>query len=151
MVDPAARVVFTLVSADDLAIVDLAVAYTWALDAQQLEDLRAVFTPDATADLLGVHCEGIEAIIARIGRPLSRLDATQHLVGNHQVRVDGDTATHRCQLQAQHVKRGTSGGDNYIMGGMYDDALVRTGEGWRITHRTLTLVWTQGNPAVVGR
>ena len=136
---------------DDQAIVDLAIAYTWALDTRQLGDLRSVFAADATADLNGVACEGIDAIIERIERPLSRLDATQHLVGNHQVRVDGDSASHRCHLQSQHVKRGTPGGDNFLIGGIYEDRLARTPEGWRITHRTMTAVWTSGNPAVIGR
>jgi hypothetical protein len=136
---------------DEQAIVDLAIAYTWALDTKQLDLLREVFAPDATADLDGVHCDGVDAIIARIDRPISRLDRTQHLVGNHQVRVDGDTASHRCHLHGQHVKRGTPGGDNYVIGGIYEDRLARTADGWRIVHRTLTATWTDGNPAVVGR
>ena len=136
---------------DQQAIIDLAIAYTYALDTKQIDQLNAVFASDATADLHGVRCEGRDAIIARIERPISVLDATQHLVGNHQVHVDGDTATHRCYLQSQHVKRGTPGGDNYLIGGIYEDRLTRTPEGWRITHRTMTAVWTDGNPAVIGR
>ena len=139
------------VFSDEQAIIDVAIAYTWALDTKQIDQLRSVFAPDATADLHGVACDGLDAIIARIERPLSELDATQHLVGNHQVRVDGDTATHRCHLQSQHVKRGTPGGDNFLIGGVYEDRLARTADGWRITHRTMTAVWTDGNPAVVGR
>ncbi len=139
------------VSSDQQAIIDLAIAYTWALDTKQFDALRTVFATDATADLNGVSCDGQDAIIARIERPLSRLDATQHLVGNHQVQVDGDTATHRCYLQSQHVKRGTPGGENFLIGGTYEDRLVRTTEGWRIAHRTMTPVWTDGNPAVIGR
>ena len=138
-------------SSDEQAIIDVAIAYTWALDTKRLDQLRSVFLPDATADLNDVHCEDIDAIIARIERPLARLDVTQHLVGNHQVRVDGDTATHRCHLQSQHVKRGTEGGDNYLIGGIYEDRLTRTPDGWRIAHRTLTGIWTDGNAAVIGR
>ena len=94
---------------DEHAIIDLAIAYTWALDTKRFDDLRSVFAADATADLLGVHCDGVDAIIERIQGATERFDATQHLVGNHQVHVDGDTATHRCHLQAQHVLRGTPG------------------------------------------
>lgn len=135
---------------DRQAIIDVAIAYTWALDEKQFDQLNAVFAADATAELHGVRCEGRDAIIARIERPLSLLDATQHIVGNHQVDVDGDSATHRCYLQSQHVKRGTPGGDNYLIGGVYEDRLARTPDGWRITHRTMTAVWTDGNPAVIG-
>ena len=138
-------------SSDQQAIIDLAIAYTWALDTKQFEELRSVFAPDATADLRGIHCDDQDAIIARISGGVGRLDATQHLVSNHQVRVDGDTATHRCHLQSQHVKRGTPGGDNFLIGGIYDDRLARTPDGWRITYRTLIEVWTDGNPAVIAR
>jgi ketosteroid isomerase-like protein len=126
------------VSSDQQAIIDVAIAYTYALDTKQFDDLKEVFAADATADLHGVRCDGREAIIARIERPISMLDATQHLVGNHQVHVDGATATHRCYLQSQHVKRGTPGGENYLIGGVYEDRLARTPDGWRITHRTMT-------------
>jgi hypothetical protein len=108
-----------------------------------------VFAVDATATLHHVECNGVEAIIERIAGAITRLDATQHLVGNHQVRVDGDTATCRTQLQSQHVKRGTEGGDNFIIGGFYIDQMRRTAEGWRITHRLMEETWREGNRAVV--
>ena len=78
---------------------------------------------------------GVDEIIARIGGAILRLDHTQHLVGNHQVTVDGDTGTHRCHLQSQHVLEGCEGGDNFIVGGYYEDRVVRTADGWRIAHR----------------
>ena len=136
---------------DEKAIVDLTIAYAWALDTKQFDDLRLIFAADAVGDLAGVHCEGLDAITARIERPLSRLDATQHLVSNHQVHVDGDTATCRCYLIGQHVKKGTPGGDTFVIAGTYEDELARTSDGWRIAHRTLDVVWTDGNPAVIGR
>ncbi len=136
-------------NADEKAIIDLTIAYTWALDTKQFDDLRDVFTPDATGMLHGVACDDAEAIISRISSALTRLDASQHLIGNHQVRIDGDTATCRCQLQSQHVKRGTDGGETYIIGGTYEDRLVRTSNGWRISHRTMQETWNTGNRAVV--
>lgn len=132
-------------------IIDVAIRYTWALDSKNIDDLRNVFLPDATAMLRGVECAGADAIIARIGGAVLRLDATQHLVSNHQVHVEGDTATHRCQLQSQHVMRGTEGGENYIVGGYYEDRLVRTPDGWRIAHRLMQQTWTEGNPNVTKR
>jgi hypothetical protein len=132
-------------------IIDLAVRYTWALDTRNFEDLRNVFLPDATAMLRGVECNGVDEIIARVSGSILRLDRTQHLVGNHQVTVDGDTGTHRCHLQGQHVKEGTPGGDNFIVAGFYDDRVVRAPDGWRIVHRLMQQTWTEGNPAVTRR
>ena len=136
-------------NADEKAIIDLTIAYTWALDTKQFDELRNVFAPDATGMLHGVACDDREAIIVRISGALSRIDGSQHLIGNHQVLVDGDTATCRCQLQSQHVKHGTEGGDTYLIGGYYDDRLQRTSDGWRISHRTMTETWHSGNRAVV--
>jgi ketosteroid isomerase-like protein len=136
-------------NADEKSIIDLTIAYTWALDTKQFDELRNIFTPDATGMLHNVACDDAEAIITRISGALNRLDASQHLIGNHQVRIDGDTATCRCQLQSQHVKRGTEGGETYIIGGTYHDRLVRTAQGWRISHRTMEETWNVGNVAVV--
>ncbi len=137
--------------ADRQAIVDLTIAYTWALDTRDFDELRNVFAADATAMLRGVECIGADAIITRISGALLRLDASQHLIGNQQVLLDGDSATCRCQLQSQHVKFNTEGGDNFLIGGVYEDRCERRPEGWRIVHRVMRQVWAEGNPAVVAR
>ena len=138
------------VSADDRQdIVDLTVAYCWALDGNRWDDLDGVFTPDAHA-VLGRPCDGLPAIKARIEEALGPLDDSQHMVTNHQVTVsaDGATATCRCYFHAQHVRGSASGGANFIVAGRYEDELVRTPDGWRIAHRVLTPMWTEGNLAV---
>jgi hypothetical protein len=84
-----------------------------------------------------------------VSRVLVPLDDSQHVVSTHQISVDGDTATCRCYLLAQHVRNGVPGGDNLMVGGRYEDTLVRTAVGWRISHRRLVTMWREGNPAVV--
>jgi SnoaL-like domain len=135
--------------ADRLAIVDVTIAYCWALDTREFDALDDVFTPEATAVLAAPELHGVEAIKRRIETALTKLDDSQHMVSNHDVRVDGDTATCRCYLHAQHVRRAASGGPNYVIAGRYEDRLVRTTAGWRIAHRTLTVMWTEGNLAVI--
>jgi hypothetical protein len=135
---------------DEREILQLVNRYCRALDTKDWLLLDDVFVVDATADLAGPSpLVGIEAIRARIRVALEHLDVSQHLVGTHEVSVDGDLASHRCYLQAQHVRREASGGINYIVGGRYEDRLARTDVGWRIVHRTLVVMWTEGNIAVV--
>ena len=134
--------------ADERAVIELASRYCWALDTKDYEELRNIFTPDAFAFLGGTECHGIEAIIKRISSALTRLDASHHLVGSHVVAIDGDQAAHKCYLQAQHVLRGTEGGNLWMVAGTYEDQMVRTSDGWRIRERILTRVWTEGNPNV---
>ena len=136
---------------DEKAIIDLTIAYCWALDTRKFEDLRAVFVAKATADLAGVACDGVDAIIERCSRALTPLDVSQHMVSTHHVVVKGDNATCRCYFQAQHVRRAVEGPPNFILAGSYEDQLIRTPVGWRISRRTLTTMWTAGNPAIVGR
>ena len=136
---------------DTQAIVDLTIAYGWLLDHGPREDLDQVFTPDAVAIYGGERFDGLPAIIAKVEEALGPLTVSQHIVSNQQVSIDGDTATCRCYLHAQHTLRGTPGGDNFIIAGRYIDELVRTSDGWRITHRVLEMDWSEGNPAVTGR
>ena len=134
---------------DERDIVALALRYCRALDTKDWPLLADVFLPEATADLASpVHLEGIDAIIDRIRTALQHLDESQHLVGNHEVTVDGNAGTHRCYLHAQHIRAATDGGPHYIVAGRYEDRVVRTDAGWRIAHRTLTVMWTEGNVAV---
>jgi ketosteroid isomerase-like protein len=134
---------------DERDIIGVVTRYCRALDTKDWPLLATVFLPDATADLATTSelC-GLDAIVDRIRTALDHLDDSQHLVGTHEVQIDGDTATHRCYLQAQHVRHAATGGPNYLVGGRYEDRLVRTAEGWRIAHRTLTVMWTDGNLAV---
>ena len=118
--------------ADRLAIVDLLHRYATGLDTKDWDLLASGFTADGVADY----------------GALGGLDASQHIITNEVIELDGDRATARCYFQAQHVFTGAEGGDNFLVGGTYDDEIVRTVDGWRIRHRTLTATWTDGNPAV---
>ena len=135
---------------DRQAVVDVTIAYCWALDTRDWDALDEVFLADATASL-GSELIGLEAIKERVTDALKPLDHSQHVVSNHQVRVDGDVATSRCYFVAQHTVAGTEGGPNFIVAGRYEDALLRTAAGWRIRRRELSVTWTDGNPKVLYR
>ena len=134
--------------ADRQAIIDLTIKYCWTIDMRDFETLREIFLPDATG-LLGDERVGIDSIIEKITTALTPLDASQHIISNHQVTVDGDTAMSRCYMQAQHVRRAAQGGANFIIAGRYQDQLVRTPNGWRIKRRELYRDWSEGNVNVV--
>ena len=137
--------------ADRAAIVDAVIAYATALDTRDWATLGSLFTDDARWEYAGSgeRLSGPDAIVARISGSLERFDATHHLNGNHVAAVDGDEAEHTCYYQAQHVRRGLPGGEKFLSGGCYDDRLRRTPDGWQFTHRRITSVWSEGNPAVI--
>lgn len=134
---------------DRQAIIDLQVAYCWALDRNEWDELDDVFLVDATAVLGRSTCANREEIKATCSRALTPLDDSQHIVGTHQVTLDGDRAVARCYLHAQHIRADAADGPHWIVAGRYEDQLVRTAEGWRIAHRKLTVMWTEGNLGAV--
>jgi SnoaL-like domain len=141
----------TVALTDQLEVHQVLIRYAHALDARDWELLRSCFTPDATTDygeIAGIN-DGREAIVSTCRNFLSGLDASHHMIGSVAIDCEGDDGTAVCYLQAQHVFRGADGGDNLLHGGIYRDRLVRTPEGWKISHRSLELVWQDGNPAVV--
>jgi hypothetical protein len=133
---------------DERDIVQVALRYCRALDTCDWELLDTVFLPDATSRLgTPTVQDGLAAIVDYCRTALAPLALSQHIVANHEVDVDGDEATHRCYLHAQHVTAGEAG--NFIVAGRYEDRLVRTTSGWRIARRDLTPMWTDGNPSII--
>lgn len=161
MTKTSTQTAFTQVQ-DRQAIVDLTIDYAWIIDHGQRDRLPEIFTNDVVlsiSDIRGAEgtgatyterqFDGIDEVIAKIDGSLGRLSVSQHLVSNQQVEIDEDSATCRSYLQAQHTRRGTEGGDNFILGGRYVDELVRTDDGWRIARRVLFIDWLEGNPEVL--
>ncbi len=136
---------------DHQQIINLAVDYCWALDRNEWHELDRIFLVDATANLGDRRCADLQAIKDTCAAALTSLDDSQHIVSTHQVAIDGDTATARCYLHAQHIVRDAHRGPHYVVAGRYEDQCVRTADGWRIAHRDLIVMWTEGNPAMLDR
>lgn len=139
------------VAVDRSEVANLLARYAIALDTRDWALLATCFTPDATYRFAHTgDVTGVAEIVAVCRHSLEPLDASQHLVGAASIEVEGDHARSRCPFQAQHVRGGLDGGHLYIVAGTYRDELRRTEAGWRIEHRELQRVWTDGNPAVLG-
>jgi ketosteroid isomerase-like protein len=135
---------------DKQAITETCYRYGIALDSRDWATLATCFTPDAGAFYTGLPpALGYQAIEDTCRATLTPLTASQHLIGNVTVTLNGDAAECVSYLQAQHVKTGTPGGDNFTIAGRYRDRFVRTDEGWRMQERHLDIMWTAGNPAVL--
>jgi 3-phenylpropionate/cinnamic acid dioxygenase small subunit len=131
--------------------------YCDIVDAKTFDAMDAVFTADCIGDYTQALGPGvvspdraslIASMHANLG-PDSSCGATHHNVLNFRIVVAGDTATARVHYYAVHRGRGAQDGALYSMWGEYDDALVRTTDGWRIAHRVYTCALTEGPPAVV--
>lgn len=137
-------------AADITEIVNLINLYPVAVDTQQWHLLDRVFTEDATADFGGNAAfsglANIKQVFAAIHEPFG---STQHVTTNHQVLVNGDTATCISYVHGRFIRDVGEGGNMYESTGWYDDQLVRTPQGWRIRVRNCRSVWWGGNPRVL--
>lgn len=134
---------------DRREIEDLLIHYAMSLDGRDWPALEEVFLPEAAATLGHRECANRDEIVATCRDALSGLTCSQHIVTNFTATVDGDRATSRCYLHAQHHYAQAIGDPNFIVAGSYDDELVRTEAGWRITHRHLKPIWVDGNAGLM--
>ena len=132
--------------ADHLEIQRVLNLYAYSIDKHQWSNLEQVFIEDAVANFkdIGVF-EGRQAISDVIEAFLTRCAVTQHLLGNYDIDVQGDEATATCYLSAMHAGMGDYENQIFTVYGEYSDKLVRTAEGWRIVHRTLTTLHGTGD------
>jgi 3-phenylpropionate/cinnamic acid dioxygenase small subunit len=136
---------------DRQEITALLVRYGTSLDDRDWDRLRTCFTPDATGDYdpRAPNFEGYAAIETLCRTMLEPLDASQHLIGNFELEIHGDTAMSRCYVRAQHVKQSCQGGPLFEVAGSYHDELTRSDDGWRIHKRKMVVAWHDGNPRVL--
>jgi ketosteroid isomerase-like protein len=129
-------------------IIELLRGYAEAIDGRDRERVREIFTPDALLDYSstdgprGRRDEVVDWLLDALGG----ITLTQHLLTNHDVEVDGDLATAGTLMLNPLVLAGDGPDDATVLlfGGRYDDRLLRTEAGWRITHRVHTVSWQAG-------
>lgn len=135
---------------DQAKITSLLNLYAIVVDARRWEMMSDIFVPDVQLSYFGVTWRDLASFQKDFASGHADLTATQHFIGNHLIQVKDDRAAALSFCHWTLIRADTVGGDNYSGGAWYEDLLVRTVDDWRIEARTCGLVWTQGNPAVVG-
>lgn len=135
---------------DVAAIGNVINLYPVAVDTQSWALFDHVFTED-------VHCDfgdpavwnnraSLKQAFDMIHAPFA---ATQHATRGHHVMVKGDGATCLSYVLGRFIREMPEGGNMFESAGWYDDALVRTPVGWRISRRVCRMLWWGGNPKVL--
>ena len=124
---------------DWFEIQQLLIDYSTAIDTRRFDDLDRVFTPDAYIDYRAMG--GIDGrfpeVKAWLAQVLPNFPAYAHMLGNFDVRIDGDTASSRTICFNPMV---LGGDQNQLLycGLWYEDEFIRTPEGWRMSRRVET-------------
>lgn len=130
-----------MTSTDRDEIAEVLARYAWALVDQDWASYESCFTADATLDFSstgGPTGKPAEAA-AWMTTTMAGFTVTFNVIGNLQIRVDGDTAASRTAFTMLLKTAGDE--PTYLeVRGWYNDEHVRTADGWRIASRTESLV-----------
>ncbi|QRY49198.1 nuclear transport factor 2 family protein [Mycolicibacterium septicum] len=124
---------------DRLEIQQLLIDYSTAIDRRLFDDLDAVFTSDAYIDYRAMG--GIDGqypeVKAWLAEVLPNFPAYAHMLGNFDVKIEGDKASSRTICFNPMVLPGLE--QQVLFCGLwYEDEFVRTADGWRMSRRVET-------------
>lgn len=135
---------------DRTSLIDLTLQMAWNLDHQEWDAMPPLFTDEVRLDYTSLN--GGEpatvpqaAMIERWRESRENLKATQHLLSNHLVRMDGGNPTATAMFQATHVLPNDFGSPIWTLGGEYRYEFLEQGGAWRISALTMRIIWADGN------
>ena len=107
------------------------------------------FAATLTEDVVAYGRTGRADVVARVRSHLDVCGATQHLLGNIDVDVDGDAARTRSYFRAFHVGLGDRAGATYECLGEYRDEWRRGPSGWLLAGRVIDVGAEVGDRGVI--
>ena len=127
---------------DRMEIIDVENRYAMGVDTRDAELHGSCFTEELEVDMSGM---GMGEPLKISGKAwaeqavslVSGFEATQHIITNHRISIEGDQATCVAYVQATHQNPDSV----WTVAGYYTNKLVRTAEGWKINRLKLTPMW----------
>ena len=128
-------------AADELAVRNLIARAALFADGPDVDAYVALFTEDATWAMPGAPRHGHDDIRAgsqarRAAGDIGPGSHTRHMVSNVAVTLDGDAAD---ADSSWTFFVDTDTAPRVQLMGTYRDRLVRTADGWKISHRAITI------------
>ena len=128
-----------LKSDDRQEICDLLVRYASGIDRSDWQLLRSCFTDDCLVDYQDVavwhSAEELTEFMREVHAPCI---GVMHRITNQSITLNGDgSVATRSYVDALVLFAEASG---FHMAGFYDDRVVRTGDGWKISERRYSRV-----------
>ena len=138
---------------DKSDIQSLILNYAWGIDSRNWPLFRSIFADEVEMDFSsysgqpGSKMSG-DQWVDGCQRMLPGFDATQHVLTNFMIEVDGDSASAIVYMKAEHFIANSLGDNSHTLGGYYTHRLARSENGWLIHATTLTVTWSRGNRQV---
>lgn len=135
---------------DRAAIIEAMSTFAACMDGQEPERAAEVFTDDIVVEHSGGSTSGRERVIAGLTAAVRGHFTSHHMMSNHRVRIDGDSARMVCYFHSVHLDDPTHPERHADHGGWYLLALVRSGSGWRISRLKQVSVWSAADRKPAG-
>jgi 3-phenylpropionate/cinnamic acid dioxygenase small subunit len=133
-----------------MAVMQLLIDYAKACDNRTWIAFDTIFGPEVSVDYGGEFViEGLDKVVGMIKSMLGGCGPTQHLLGNHEITINGNTAQSRCYVRAIHAGLGDEAETLYEVWAEYHDNLEYTSDGWRISHRKMLVHKETGSRGVL--
>lgn len=119
--------------------------YAWAIDNSNLDDLVGLFTEDAVFDMrpfgAPAAAEGAAAVRENFAGMIESLQGCVHMMMNHRIDVEGDTAHGTAYCHAFMVTADGNKAENLVL---YTDKYARTIDGWKFKSRVIGKLLDEG-------
>ncbi len=130
-------------------VFDLSLRYAEGIDRRDWSAFRSIFLPEVRVDFSSFTKRPanpdpipVDDWVAAVRSTIDGFPATQHLIGNHRITLDGDRGSYTAYVQAQHwVDRDRW----YLIGGWYSNEVARTDDGWKLASVTINQSWDSGD------
>lgn len=134
---------------DRIEIEDVLTRYCYAVDDREWDLYRSLFTSDAVIDdrVTGGLQSGVEEHIQYLERALSKIVLSQHAISTVRIDLNVNSANVRAHCSCPMVVDLDEGKKHVFFQGLwYRNSLVRTPEGWKISHLLEEGYWTSNMP-----
>jgi 3-phenylpropionate/cinnamic acid dioxygenase small subunit len=122
--------------------------YAQAVDGKDWALYESCFTTDAEIDYssAGGARGGVTESTAWLATMLAPLSVSQHFITNQVIDVKGEEATCRAYFFGVVGNQSEKESSLIWVGGIYEDKLRRTDDGWRIAELVDVSVWSSTGP-----
>jgi hypothetical protein len=139
----------TTAPTDILDVQAVVVRLAHNIDGRRWPELRALFADTLQTDYTSLFGGEVQEQrsddLMNAWRNLLGSVVTQHFLGPIDVDVTGEIARAECHVRGYHVKKGASGGDEWMIAGHYVFELRRSTSGWKIRRMKLETLHQSGN------
>ncbi len=135
---------------DRANITDHVLKYATGIDRHHWDVYRAIFADEITLDFSSWSGDPASTMpaddwVAGVRATLEPFDATQHVLTNFSITLDGNSATCTCYMAAHHHLVVNGDRQMHSIGGYYVHELAREGDGWLINKTELNVTWEMGD------